>query len=80
MISIKLKRIGRKKKPIYNIILTKNPSSTQKKYIDKLGFFNPLKTKNNIKINIQKIKYWLKNGAAISNRVKTLIKKYKIEN
>lgn len=76
MIKIKLKRIGRKKRPFYNIIAIENLSYIKGKYIEKLGYFDPIKKDSIININIEKIKYWETKGAQISDRVKNLIKNY----
>ncbi|CAB3976234.1 30S ribosomal protein S16 [Candidatus Azoamicus ciliaticola] len=77
MVTIKLKRIGRKKKPFYNIIAIEKLKYIKGKYIEKLGYFNPIKKSLLTKINIERINYWSSKGAEISKRVQTLIKKYK---
>jgi small subunit ribosomal protein S16 len=74
MVTIKLKRIGRKKKPFYNIIVIERLKYIKGKYIEKLGYFDPINKKNASKINIDRINYWVSKGAEISERVKTLIK------
>ncbi len=74
MISIRLKRIGRKKSPFFHIIVTEKNSPINGKFIEKLGYYNPLNEKE-IKINNEKIIKWIKNGAKISNRIKNIIKK-----
>lgn len=77
MVTIKLKRIGRKKKPFYNIIAIEKLKYIKGKYIEKLGYFDPIKKSFLTKINIERINYWSSKGAEISQRVQTLIKKYK---
>jgi small subunit ribosomal protein S16 len=77
MVTIKLKRIGRKKKPFYNIIAIEKLKYIKGKYIEKLGYFDPIKKSLLTKINIERINYWCSKGAEISHRVQTLIKKYK---
>lgn len=79
MVTIKLKRIGRKKHPFYHIIAIEKLSYIKGKYIEKLGYFDPIKKDLMTKINIEKINFWLKNGATISQRVKNLIKNYKTQ-
>lgn len=74
MVTIKLKRIGRKKKPFYNIIAIERLKYIKGKYIEKLGYFDPINKKNNSKIKIDRIYYWISKGAEVSDRVKTLIK------
>lgn len=72
MITIKLKRIGRKKKPFYNIIVIEKSSYIKGKYVEKLGYFDPIKKDSTF--NIDKINYWISKGASISTRVKNIVK------
>ncbi|HIH2762735.1 MAG TPA: 30S ribosomal protein S16 [Candidatus Azoamicus sp.] len=74
MVTIKLKRIGRKKRPFYNIIVIEKLKYIKGKYIEKLGYFDPIKKAMLTKINIERINYWSSKGAEISKRVQTLIK------
>lgn len=74
MVTIKLKRIGRKKRPFYNIIVIEKLKYIKGKYIEKLGYFDPIKKSMLTKINIERINYWSSKGAEISKRVQTLIK------
>ncbi|HFL8824088.1 MAG TPA: 30S ribosomal protein S16 [Candidatus Azoamicus sp. OHIO1] len=76
MVTIKLKRTGRNKKPFFQIIVIENSLSTKSKYIEKLGYFDPLKKYELLKIDMNKMIYWISKGAIPSNRVKTLIKNY----
>jgi len=76
MVIIKLKRIGRKKKPFYHIIAIEKLSYINGKYIEKLGYFDPIKKYDMTNINIKRINYWVSKGADISERVKNIIKKY----
>lgn len=71
MLSIKFKRIGRKKKPFYNIIVSEKLSYIKGNYIEKLGYFNPISKEK--KINVNRIEYWISKGAVISVRLKNLL-------
>ncbi|NIH41066.1 MAG: 30S ribosomal protein S16 [Buchnera aphidicola (Periphyllus aceris)] len=77
MVKIRLSRHGSNKKPFYRIIVTDSRSARNGKFIEKIGFFNPLlkNKKTSLNINLEKVKYWVKVGAKISERVKQLIKK-----
>lgn len=77
MIKIRLARHGMKKKPFYKIIVADVRSARNGKFIERIGFFNPFAKKKEEKLvySTKKIKYWLKNGAKKSNRVKSLLKK-----
>ncbi|WMC20343.1 MAG: 30S ribosomal protein S16 [Enterobacteriaceae bacterium PSpyr] len=76
MIRIRLKRVGRKKKPFYQLIVIDKRRSNNSKFIERIGYFNPLNTYkiNNINTFKQRIKYWINLGASISCRVKKIIK------
>ena len=76
MVTIKLKRIGKKKYPFYNVIAIEQSSYIKGRYIDKLGYFDPIKN-NNTFLEIDKIKKWIDKGAVLSKRMQSLIKKYK---
>lgn len=73
MLNIRLKRIGKKKKPFYNIIVSDKKKYINGVYIEKLGFFDPIKKIKQIKID--RIKYWIDKGSLISSRVKSLLNK-----
>ncbi|XBC39079.1 MAG: 30S ribosomal protein S16 [Buchnera aphidicola (Nurudea shiraii)] len=78
MVKIRLSRLGAKKRPFYQIVVSDNRSPRNGKFIEKIGFFNPIilkNSKNTLQINFDRLKYWKNNGALISNRVKSLIKK-----
>lgn len=74
MISIKLKRIGKKKRPFYHLIVTEKSSYIKGKYIEKLGYFDPIDKNTNL--NIDRINYWKEKGAEISKRIQSLMKTY----
>lgn len=63
---ITFNRCGKKKKPYFEIIL-KNDNTPHKK-IEKLGYFNFLENPKKLALNLNKIKYWIKNGAQIKNK------------
>lgn len=77
MVTIKLKRLGRKKQPFYHIIAIEKLSYIKGKCIEKLGYFDPIKKDSMTTINIEKINQWINKGAVVSQRVKNLIKAYK---
>lgn len=72
MLNIKLKRIGKKKKPFYNIIISEKLCYIKGKYLEKLGYFDPIRKIK--KININRINYWISKGAGLSKKLKTIIK------
>lgn len=71
MLKIRLKRIGRKKQPIYRIIVIDSRKKRNGKAIDEVGCYNPC-TKE-IRVNIIKIRERIKKGAQLTNTVKFLM-------
>jgi small subunit ribosomal protein S16 len=79
MIIIRLSRTGNKKRPFYHIVLADRRSPRDGRYVERLGYFNPIATGNAIemKLNLKRIEYWIMNGAQLSTKMHYLIKKYK---
>ena len=74
-VKIRLKRMGAKKKPFYRIVVADSKSPRDGKFIEELGYFNPLTDPEDIKVDGEKIKQWLDNGAQPTERVRALLKK-----
>ncbi len=80
MVIIRLARYGRKKLPIYNILVADRRKSCNGKFIIKIGYYNPFlnfEYKKGIYINLEILNIWLKYGAILSKRVSYLLNKYK---
>lgn len=76
---IRLKRMGKKHKPVYKIVVVdKAQSVTSGNYLDNLGMYDPLKEPTFIDIDAEKTKEWLGKGATPSERVEKLLKQAKI--
>ncbi len=78
MVTIRLSRTGAKKKPFYHIVVTDSRQRSSTLGIEKLGFFNPYATGQDekIRLNSERIDYWLGQGAQTSARVATLLKEH----
>jgi len=74
-VKIRLKRMGAKKKPFYRIIVADSRSPRDGRFIEELGIYDPLKEPSEIKINGEKAKQWIANGAQPTDTVKALLKK-----
>ena len=76
MVSIRLSRAGAKKRPFYHLVVTDSRTKRDGRYIERLGFFNPVgkETEENLRIDLERVDYWLGQGARPSDRVKTLLK------
>ncbi|MGN1473743.1 MAG: 30S ribosomal protein S16 [Eubacteriales bacterium] len=77
-VKIRLTRIGAKKAPAYRIIVADSRSPRDGKFIDTIGHFNPMTEPEEIVIDEEKAKRWIKNGAQPTERVKALLKKQNI--
>ena len=72
---IRLTRGGRKKKPFYRIIATNSYEKRDGRFLDILGTYDPLKDPAEIKVDNEKVKKWLDEGATPSDTVRSLLKK-----
>jgi small subunit ribosomal protein S16 len=76
MVTIRLARGGAKDRPFYHVVVTDSRNSRDGKYIERVGFFNPLSRGNEEKVRLDtaRIEYWKSVGAQPSDRVAQLIK------
>ena len=75
MVKIRLKRMGAHKKPFYRVVVADYRRSRDGKLIEDIGYYNPLEEPPVIKIDDEKAKKWLENGAQPTDVVKGLFKK-----
>lgn len=75
MVKIRLKRMGAHKKPFYRIVVADVRAPRDGKFIEELGYYDPMKEPKEIKINEELAKKWLANGAQPTDTVKSLFKK-----
>lgn len=73
MLSIRLSRIGKKKQPVYRLIVLDNRKDPWGDFIENLGTYNPRKTPSEIKLKTDRIKYWIGVGAQPSVTVHNLL-------
>ncbi len=74
-VKIRLKRMGRKKKPFYRVVVADSRAPRDGRFIEEIGYFDPLKDPAEININSDKAKKWLSNGAQPTDTVRSLLKK-----
>ena len=76
MVTIRLSRGGAKKRPFYHIVVTDSRNRRDGRYIERLGFFNPVAkgAAESLSINSERVDYWLSQGAQASERVAKLLK------
>ena len=76
MLSIRMTRMGSKKKPYFRVVLTERRSALQSRFVENLGTYNPRIKPAKVEINRERIQYWLKKGAKPSDSVRTLLAKH----
>ena len=74
-VKIRLRRIGAKKAPFYRIVVADSRSPRDGRFIEEIGYYNPLTDPVDIKVDSDKAKQWLANGAQPTETVKSLLKK-----
>jgi small subunit ribosomal protein S16 len=76
MVTIRLSRGGSKNRPFYQIVVTDSRNSRDGRYIERIGFFNPLARGNEerLRLDNERVDHWKSNGAQPSERVAKLIK------
>jgi small subunit ribosomal protein S16 len=75
MVKIRLKRMGMKKQPFYRIVVTDSRSARDGRFIEEIGYYNPLSDPAEIRIDQERAKYWLGNGAQPTDTTRGLLKK-----
>ena len=79
MVRIRLSRGGAKKRPYYHIVVMDQRDRRDGRSLERIGSYDPaLETQDRIKIDIERLEYWVSKGAQISDRVKYL-KKYSLD-
>ena len=75
MVKIRLKRIGAKKAPFYRVVVADSRYPRNGRFIEEIGYYNPIVEPVQLTIDADKAKKWLGNGAQPTETVKALLKK-----
>ena len=75
MTVIRLTRMGRNKRPFYRIVVTDSRKRRDSGWIESIGYYNPVSEPKELKIDEERLNYWLGVGAQMSEKVKKLTKK-----
>lgn len=73
-VKIRLRRMGAKNAPFYRMVVTDSRSPRDGKFIEAIGYYNPIIEPKEVKIDSEKALKWIKNGAQPSDTVKRLLK------
>ncbi len=72
---IRLRRVGRKKQPVYRLVVTDKQKSRDGRFVETLGHYNPRTEPATLKVDADKARQWLAQGATPSDTVRSLLKK-----
>ena len=72
-VKIRLRRMRAKKSPFYRVVVADSRSPRDGKCIEEIGYFNPMVEPAEIKLDMEKVEKWIKNGAQPTERVKSII-------
>lgn len=75
MVKIRLRRMGAKKAPYYRIVVADSRSTRDGRFIEEIGTYDPLSESEKLKVDLERAKYWIANGAQPTDTVRGLLKK-----
>ncbi|MEE0498528.1 MAG: 30S ribosomal protein S16 [Gemmiger sp.] len=75
MVKIRLRRMGAKKAPFYRIVVADSRFARDGRFIEEIGYYDPTKEPSVVKIDAEKAKQWLSNGAQPTDTVREILKK-----
>ena len=78
MVKIRLARTGAKKRPFYHFVVTDSRNSRDGRFIERLGFYNPIAVQNEerLRIDRERIEYWRSHGAQTTEAVRKLLRQH----
>ena len=74
-VKIRMKRMGSKKRPFYRIVVADSRAPRNGRFIEEVGYYNPVSEPNELKLNEDSIMDWMKKGAQPSDTVRNLLQK-----
>ena len=77
-VKIRLRRMGAKKAPFYRIVVADSRYPRDGRFIEEIGTYNPVVTPSEVKVDAEKAKQWIANGAQPTDTVRVLLKKSNI--
>ena len=72
-VKIRLRRMGAKKAPFYRVVVADSRSPRDGRFIEEVGTYNPMTNPSEIKLDMEKVEKWIKNGAQPTDTVRKLI-------
>ncbi len=77
MVRIRLTRLGAKKKPFYRVVAADQRSPRDGRFIEQLGYYDPMRKPTVVKLDLDRIDYWIGKGAQPTDTARGLIEKYR---
>lgn len=75
MVKIRLRRMGAKKNPYYRIVVADSRFPRDGRFIEEVGMYDPSKEADKLTVDMERVKYWISNGAQPTDTVRGLLKK-----
>ncbi len=76
-VKIRLRRMGAHKKPFYRIVVADSRFPRDGRCIEEIGYYNPMVEPAEVKLDMEKVSQWIKNGAQPTDRVRSIINSFK---
>ena len=76
MLAIRMRKMGSKKRPFFRLVVTDSRVARDSRFVEILGHYNPRLKPAKVEINRERIDYWVKQGAKMSDTVRTLVKRH----
>ncbi len=76
---IRLARFGSKKRPFYRIVVSDSRSPRDGRFIEKVGTYDPLQDPPDVKVDEERLKFWLARGAQLTETVRSLLRKARVD-
>ncbi len=76
MLAIRLMRMGAKKRPSYRVIVKEKLSKRDGAYLENVGIYDPTRNPAEVRLNMERVRYWMERGAQPTDTVRQLIKKH----
>jgi small subunit ribosomal protein S16 len=73
MVVIRLRRAGSKKRPFFRVVVTDSRAARDSSFVEVLGHYNPRTTPETLKLDRERVEFWVKRGAQASDTVRTLL-------
>lgn len=77
MVKIRLRRMGSNKRPTYRVVVSDERRTPTSSVIEEVGFYAPRSTPAEVRLNRERIEYWMTRGAQLSETVRSLLKQAK---